>query len=130
MPPQRMLVLTSKFETMFNVKAKITYTTNLTTLSIIKTNNTTQGEAKDYAVWVISKWENVKDFEIIEVSTREMELKKYLLQIKLYYKHKKPMISKLTPKAETPEEAETIADEIIQTWAKWEEYEILKISEA
>jgi hypothetical protein len=114
---------------MYNIKAKVTHTNNLTTLFIIKTNNRTQGEAKDYAVKVITGWENVKYFQIIEVSTRDMILNKYLVQIKLYYKNEKTRINKLTPKGETPEEAALLADEIIQAWPKWKQYEILNISE-
>lgn len=115
---------------MYNIKAKVThFDNNLTTLLVIKTKNRTPEEAKQYAVRVISGWENVKDIEIIEVSPREMVLNKYLIQIKLYYRHKAPRISKLTPKGETPEEAALILDEIIQAWPKWKEYEILNITE-
>lgn len=115
---------------MYNVKAKVTHTdNNLTTLLVIKTNNRNPEDAKQYAARVISGWDNVKDIEIIEVSPREMILNKYLIEVKLYYRHKAPRISKLTPKGETPEEAALIADEIIQAWPKWNEYEVLNISE-
>ena len=114
---------------MYNVKAKVTHTNNLTTLIVIKTNNRTQGEAKDYAIRVIAGWESVKDFEILEVSSREMILNTYLIQIKLFYKNAKPRLNKLIPKGETPEEAALLADEIIQAWPKWKQYELLNISE-
>jgi hypothetical protein len=114
---------------MYNVKIKVTHENNLTTLLVLKTNNRTQGEAQNYATRVIAGWESVKHFQIIEVSTRVMILNTYLVEIKLFYKNAKPRFNKLKPKGETPEEAALIADEIINEWPKWKEYEILNISE-
>lgn len=115
---------------MYNIKAKVThFDNNLTTLLVIKTKNRTPEDAKQYAARVISGWDNVKDIEIIEVSTRPIVLKKYLLEIKLFYRYQKPRITKITPKGETPEEAALIADEILQVWKHWREYKILNIEE-
>lgn len=113
---------------MYYIKLRIKYQERgLTNTVIIKANNNTQAEAVNYAESVVRGWQNIAAAEVIEIATREMKLQKFLVVIKLFYLKTPPKKMKICVSEETEEQAALYADEIIQNWPNWEEYEIITV---
>ena len=113
---------------MYNVKLRIRYAdSGKTNTVVIGVRGISPKEATDSAYAITSKWQNVSEVKVIEVSTRPMNLQKYLVVVNMFYSKRPPKPIKVSVVAESPEEAGVFADEVIQSWQNWREYEIIKV---
>jgi hypothetical protein len=75
---------------------------------------------------MVQKWKEITSFSIVKISTQPIFIEKFYSEIKLYYRNGDTRIIKLNLTAETKNEAEEIAKEIISGWKNVFNYHILK----
>jgi hypothetical protein len=113
---------------MYNAKIKVKYANSkLIYLMVMQTKNTTPHEASEHVKNVLNSWTDIAEFTIIEVSTRLIQLKKFIVVIKLIFRNRPSRLVKVHATAENEEEAEKFVDEIVQNWRDWKEYSVEQI---
>ena len=116
---------------MYYIKFSVKYQgSGMTNTVIIKANNSTAALAQKYAESVVRGWQNIIAAEVIGTTTREIQLQKFVVVVKLFFAKDAPQKRSVFVTEENEEQAALLADEMIQELPDWKEYELISIKQA